>query len=260
MIKLSPNTRFSPYIAKGNMSARAKTTDDINKKVFHRMLQLYENKTSCGIGVIKNSYNMVLPERKNVRILQLPLRDYGEYGAGTRVEDNRGCITGYSIELPTNKKKKFNILELSSFMHESTHVLDYLLNPKYIANYKLMCEKHIYDKKYFSLYEKYFDNPEFMAQNDRNKMLELAELETRRGLKKISSDEKIIFLKFIKYSMEMEQHAYSQDVMYAKILQKLGKPIDKESLEDYTKYMAFSEKIDIVNKLIKEEIYKARKI
>ena len=166
------------------------------------------------------------------------------------------------FELFDNYKlsKRITSAAFSSFMHESTHVLDYLLNPKYIANYKLMCEKHIYDKKYFSLYEKYFDNPEFMAQNDRNKMLELAELETRRGLKKISPDEKIIFLKFIKYSMEMEQHAYSQDVMYAKILQKLGKPIDKESLEDYTKYMAFSEKIDIVNKLIKEEIYKARKI
>ena len=56
--------------------------------------------------------------------------------------------------MPVNSKKKLNILELPSFMHESTHVLDYLFNPKYIANYRKMCEKNIYEKDYFKIYEK----------------------------------------------------------------------------------------------------------
>lgn len=260
MIKLSPNTRFSSYIAQGSISARYKTTEKLNKKVFQKMLKLYEQKDSCSIAVIKNRYNDILPENKNVKITQLPLRDYNDCGAGTDVEESNGCITGYSIELPTDKKKKFKITDLSSFMHESTHILDYLLNPKYIANYRQMCVKKIYDKNYFSLYEKYFENPEIMLNGDKNQLLKTAEIETRRKLKKIPLEEKLIFLNFIKYSLEMEYHAYSQDIMYAKILQKLGKPVEKESLFDYNQYMAYPEKIKIVNNLIKEEIEKNRAV
>lgn len=259
MIKLSPNTRFSNNIARGSISSRIKLAEELNTKVFRRLLQLYDKKNACGIGVIKSSYNSILPERKNIQVLPLSTKDYDEYGGGMRVEEGaKNYLSGYSIEIPTNKKKKLNILELSSFMHESTHILDFLLNPKYIANYRRMCEKNIYDKKYFGLYEKYFYNTEDMMKNGRKKMLTFAEEETREGLKKVPQDEKIIFLNYIKYSMEMEYHAYKQDVMFARILQKLGKPIDKESLEDYNKYMAFPEKIEIVNKLLREEIEKLR--
>lgn len=259
MIKLSSNTRFSHYISRGSILSRKKLSEEINQKVFQRMLQLYDNKNACGIGVIKNSYNAILPERKDIQILPLPPKDYDEYGGGVRVEEGRkNILSGYSIEVPTNKKKKLNILELSQFMHESTHILDYLLNPKYIANYRQMCERNVYDKEYFSLYDKYFYNTEDMKKNRKKDMLELVESETRKGLKKVLSDEKLVFLNFIKYSLEMENHAYKQDLLYARILQKLGKPIDEESLNDYNKYMAFPEKIDIVNKLIKEEIEKIR--
>lgn len=259
MIKLSPNTRFSSFVANGSMSVRYNAAEKLNKQVFQRMLQLYENKNLCGIGVIKNSYNAILPERKNIQILPLPLKDYDEFGAGIKVEDERDYITGYSIEIPINKKKKMNILELSSFMHESTHILDYLLNPKYIANYRQMCEKNIYEKKYFSLYEKYYDNADNMIKNNKKQMLYLAEEETKKALKKVPIEEKLIFLNFIKYSMEMEYHAYSQDIKYARLLKKLGKPIDDESLDDYNKYMAYPEKIELVSRLIREEIEKIRK-
>lgn len=258
MIKLSPNTRFSYYITKGTMSSRIKRTEGLNNKVFQRLLQLYDRKNACGIGVIKNSYNAILPEKKNIQIHALSLKDCDLYGGGTRVEGSEKYLTGYSIEIPTNKKKKLNILELSSFMHESTHVLDYLFNPKYVANYKQMCEKNIYDKKYFSIYEKYFYNSDEMAKNDKKEMLILAENETKKALKKIPYNEKLIFLNFIKYSMEMEYHAYNQDVKYARILKSLEKPVDEESLEDYNKYMAFPEKIKIINKLLKEELESKR--
>lgn len=260
MIKLSPNTRFSSYIAQGSISARYKTTEKLNKKVFRRMLKLYEKNDLCSIAVIKNSYNDILPEHKNIKITQLPLKDYNDCGASTDVEEIKGCITGYSIELPTDKMKKFKITDLSYFMHESTHILDYLLNPKYIANYRQMCIKKIYDKKYFSLYEKYFENPTIMLKSDKNQLLKTAEIETRRKLKKIPSEEKLVFLNFIKYSLEMEHHAYSQDIIYAKLLQKLGKSIERKNLIDYNQNMAYPEKIEIINKLIKEEIKKNRAV
>ena len=259
MIKLSPNTRFSHNIARGSIKHRTKLTEELNTKVFQRMLQLYGSKDSYGIDAIKNNYNSLLPERKKIQINALPKKDSTDYSGSVVVDENRdNVLSGYSIEIPASKKKKLSILDLSNFMHESTHILDYLLNPKYIANYRLMCEKNIYEKKYFDVYEKYFYNTEDMQKNSKEKMLKLAEEKTRETLRRVSYSEKIIFLNYIKYSLEMEHHAFKQDVFYAKILKKLGKPIDKESLEDHNTFMAFPEKIKIVNKLIREELDKIR--
>ena len=99
-----------------------------------------------------------------------------------------------------------------------------------------------------------------MINGNKSQLLKSAEIETRRKLKKIRSEEKLIFLNFIKYSLEMECHAYSQDAIYAKLLKNLGKPIEKECLFDYNQYMAYPEKIEIVNNLIKEEIEKNRAV
>ena len=255
MIKLSSNIRFSPNISRGSVLFRKKLTEELNTKVFQSMLKLYEKKNDCGIEVVKSRYNSVLPERKNVQIVPLPLGDCDSYGGGVCIEESReDFLSGYSIEVPTNKKKKLNVSLLSAFMHESTHILDYLLNPKYVANYRQMCEKKIYDKEYFKIYERYFYNTDDMMHNDKEKMLMLAEEETRKALRRVQFDKKIVFLNYMKYSMEMEYHAYNQDILYAKLLQKLGKPIDSECLGDYNKYLAFPEKIEIINKLIREAI------
>lgn len=260
MIKLSPNTKFSNNIAKGTIKQRKKLTEELNTKVFHRMLQLYGNKDSYGIDAIKNNYNSLLPERKKIKITALPQKDCIDYSGSVIVDENgENVLSGYLIEIPANKKKKLNITDLSNFMHESTHILDYLLNPKYIANYRHMCEKNIYEKRYFDIYKKYFFNTVDMQNNDKGTMLKLAEEKTREGLRRVSHSEKIIFLNYVKYSLEMENHAYKQDVFYARLLQKLGKPVDSDNLVDHNTYMAFPEKIEIVNKLIKEEIERVRK-
>ena len=259
MIKLSPNTKFSNNIARGTIKQRKKLAEELNTKVFQRMLQLYGNKDSYGIDAIKNNYNSLLPERKNIRITALPQKDCIDYSGSVIVDENgENVLSGYLMEIPANKKKKLSITDLSNFMHESTHILDYLLNPKYIANYRHMCEKNIYEKRYFDIYNKYFFNTEDMQNNDKNTMLKLAEEKTREGLRRVSHSEKIIFLNYMKYSLEMENHAYNQDVFYAKLLQKLGKKVDEECLEDHNTYMAFPEKIKIINKLIKEELDKLR--
>jgi len=261
MIKILPNTKFSYSLTKGSISSKTVLCEELNDKVFRRMLQLFEKKNSCGIGVIKNSYNGILPEKKYVEIAPLPIRDYDNSGGGVTIQDDKNTLKGYLIELPANKKKKLNILELSSFMHESTHVLDYLINPKYVANLRKMYEKNIFEKDYFEVYEKYFYSADCLQTGTKREILQKAEEETRKALKTIPDDEKIIFLNYMKYNMEMEYHAYNQDIKYARILQKLGKPIDNESLEDINKTMYFPEKIKLINQLLHEEIsYQKTKI
>ena len=253
-----PNTKFSYNLSRGAIPEKLKYCDEYNQRIFKRILQLYDSKTSCGIGVIKNSYNKFLPENKNIEISPLQARDYDEYGGGTRVEEISNCLIGYSIEMPVNTKRKLNILELPAFMHESTHVLDYLFNPKYIMNYRKMCEKNIFENDYFKIYEKWFYNTEEMLINNKKDMLRKAEEETRTALQEVPHEEKMIFLNYIKYSMQMEKHAYEQGVKFAESLLKLKKPVDKESLDDYGKRLCFKEKIDIINRLIKEELESKR--
>ena len=259
MIKISPNMRFSQNISRGSVSAKIKKADDLNCKVFQRMLQLYNKKNAYGLIAVQNNYNLVLPERKNVEMLPIKVKETDDLSAFTSIQEKReNFLSGYSIELPVAKKKKLNILDLSCLMHESTHVLDYLLNPKYIANYKKMCERNIYNKNYFDLYEKYFYNPDDMRKNDTKQMLAIAEEETRKGLRRVPQKDKLIFLNYIKYSMEMEFHAYNQDFKYAKILYKLGKPVNQADLQNFNDFMAFPEKIKLINKLIREELEKVK--
>ncbi len=258
MIKLSPNTMFSYSVSKGTAEARAKLAERINDKVFKNVLDLYGKKGSCGLGSIKQRYNLALPERKNVNIVPLPVKDYEDFGGGMQIEDMGDRILGYSIQIPVSKKRKMNILDLPEFMHESTHVLDYLLNPRYISNTKRMYDLNIFDKEYFSIYEKLFDNPDAMFSNSAKKMLFLADEKTREAIKDLPFKEKITFLKYIKYNMQMEDHAYNQDLKFAKLMKKLGRPTDSESLQDYASVMHFRKKIGIVNNIIQEELAKAR--
>ena len=260
MIKLSPNMRFSQNISRGSVSARIKKADELNGKIFQKMLLLYDKKNSYGLNAVQNNYNSALPERKYIEMFPIKVKEIDNLSASTTIQERREqFLSGYSIELPAEKNKKLNILDLSQLMHESTHVLDYLLNPKYIANYKKMCERNIYNKKYFDLYEKYFYNPDDMKKNETKLMLLVAEDETRKGLRRVPKQDKLIFLNYIKYSMEMEYHAYNQDVKYAKILQKIGKPINQTDLQNFNNFMAFPEKIKLINKLIKEELENNRK-
>ena len=257
MITLSANTRFSYRIAKGTSSARVQFSEDLNRRVFQRIMQLYENKNNCGIGTIKNSYNALLPEQKQIMIKPLSVKEYDELGGGFSVEDEKDCLTGYSIEIPTNKKKKLNVLDISSFMHESTHVLDFLFNPKYIANIKKMYEMNIYEKEYYKIFQEYFYTTDLPRKSKKVTILE-AESELRKALEKVPFDEKIVFLKYINNSLNMEYHAYNQDLKYAQILKKFGKNIEKESLADYGKLMFFPEKINMIKQIIREELLKQR--
>jgi len=52
------------------MNQRYKRTEELNQQIFDRILQLYDNKTTCSIGTIKNSYNKLLPEKKIYRYHQ----------------------------------------------------------------------------------------------------------------------------------------------------------------------------------------------
>ena len=259
MIKVTPNMNFSSSIARGTIKTRELLTEELNEKVFHNVLQVYDKKNTCGIGAIKTRFNRVLPENKNVNIKPLPLKDYDICGGTTVIEDNNIELTGYSIEIPVNKRKKFCIIDLPEFMHESTHIIDWLLNPKYVANYRKMCDKDIFSKDCYDIYHKIYDEPDFMAKPSKH-LFGIIKDKTKKAVNDLPFDEKITFLKFLKFRMELENHAYKEEVRFAKLMKKLGKKVDSVSMVDYSNYMKIPQKINIIKEIISEEITKERQL
>ena len=90
MIKILPNTKFSYNFSRGTRAQRYKRSEEFNQKIFKRILQLYDNKTSCGVGVIKNSYNKFLPEQKNIEISPMQMRDYDQTAAVPELRKSMG--------------------------------------------------------------------------------------------------------------------------------------------------------------------------
>ena len=94
---------------------------------------------------------------------------------------------------------------------------------------------------------------------DKFQILKNAEKKLRKGVEGLDSKTKIVLLKYMRNSMIMEQHAYKQDVLYARILKKLGRRVDSEDLKDYNKIIMFTEKIKIVEKILIQTINSEQK-
>ena len=251
-------TKFSSAYTKGSLAQRFVLTEKINQKIFGNTVKLYSGKkNNYPAEIIEDCYNFCTPEDKNIMIKPLVVSENDDFAGGTKIMEKMGMYVGYLMELPVTKNDKINIRTLPSLMHESTHVLDYLLNPKFLKNDLDFFNNSKYCEDCFKFYEEHFYK--LNENNDGQKeMLKTAEKETIKFLKTLPDDLKITFLKFMRYSMQMEEHAYRQDVHYARILKKLGKHVDNEELKDYNKILLFPEKINIVEKLLSKTIKNER--
>lgn len=250
-------TKFSSAYTKGSLAQRFALTDKINQKIFGNTVKLYpDKKRNYPAEVIEECYNFCTPEDKNVLIKPLKISKDDDYAGGTNIMRKMDMYVGYFMELPVTKNEKINIRTLPTLMHESTHVLDFLLNPKFLKNDLDFFNKPL-SEKCFDFYEKIFyklsDKPLLPAQ-----ILETAQKEIEEFLETLPVDMKIKFLNFMRYSMRMEEHAYRQDIHYAKILKKLGKPVDSEELTDYNKVLLFPQKIKIVENLLAKTLKEER--
>lgn len=230
--------------------------EKINQKIFGNTVKLYpDKKRNYPVEIIEECYNFCTPEKKVVMIEPIKISDSDDFAGGIKIMEKMKMYVGYIMELPVTKGNKINIKTLPTLMHESTHVLDFLLNPKFLKN-DLDFFNSPLSEKCFKFYEKYF----YKLNNNQKpqQILKTAQDETYKFLKEIPIDKRIIFLNFMRYSMQMEEHAYKQDIHYSKILKKLGKPVDSEELVDYNKIFLFPEKIKIVEKLLAQTIKEER--
>ena len=230
--------------------------DKINNKIFGNIVKLYPNKKNTySAEVIEECYNFCLPEQKTVVLQPMTIYNSEDYCGGVDFLSKMNMYVGFAIELPVTKSDKLHVKTIPTLMHESTHVLDFFLNPKFLRNDVKFNELNK-NEECWEIYQKYFYNS---SGKTLDEILKNAKSSTKEALKKLNPQDRLIFLNFIRYSLQMEERAYKQDSVYAKVLKKIGKPFDKEDLPDYSKIMHTKEKIELADKMLAEEIKKQRK-
>ena len=256
--------KLSNQYAKGSIASRIKTSEKLNKDVFQQIIPLFEKRGSCFLSDLKARYESSMPENKLVQVLPIKQSVYFEQSGYVMLNDDVVAADCYILGIESRKKgKKNNIMikSLPDFVHESTHIFDYLLNPKYLMNLAKMEKLGIYDKQYYKIYDELFYNPnhigDFGLKNQAN-ILEQAEIETRKALENIPYEEKIIFLNYMKYNMQTEYNAYDQEYKLVEYLRKTRNFASLKKCKNCNDYYHFPEKIEIINKLIKETIQKER--
>ena len=263
MIKEIPaKLKLSSIYRTGSSKAREKFADSINDNIYTNLLKMYEKQDSVTIKELRIKYNKLVPEQKKININPVKQRFLqGCNGALDFIFNKKNCLSGYHIDL-VSKDKKLPIECLPVFMHESVHYLDYLLNPKFIRaeeNFK-KSKKH---KAVDYLYENFYYSPNYNPDKEmflkkifyKIFLLKRIKKATEKTLEELSNKEKIIFLNYIRYSLLLEEHAWTQTAKYA---DKLHAMYQKEYINDEAETYLFKDKIKLVEKMMAKIIRKER--
>lgn len=255
MLRVCPDVKFSYNLVKGSVENRRKFVSDLNEKFFDSIQPMLEDKKPF-LADLKKTYFLILPEKKKIQIIPLDKKGSETLdGASDYIYGANDFITGMTLEIPV-KRSKVSEDCLVTLMHENTHVLDTLANPKHTALTQKLYREGMYDFKR----DNWFDNVLYRTETDKNKddvLKDVAE-ETEKFLKGKAVVEKIAHLQDARYQLEQEMNAYSEQLKYAKKLQEKGRSVSEYDLEDNNKLYLFPEKIRLLKEMIFDLISKER--
>ena len=275
MIKITPvsnKIKFSYETAKGSPLARIHKTEDIINKAYDEIFKsdVFETIPVTDLnGVIKR----VLPEKKRIDIVYLLDKNFLGGEDFLSSYDALNCkekFIGYRIDLPLTNNA-LSIYDLATFMHEFTHTLDSLFNPKYSSR-MIKCEDmvaNIYShslkiKPFAKRYDDYYKNKlyskeKFSSPEQISGIIAQRRNDILKLLKGRKPEEKIIILQNYRYYLETENNAYRNERMIFGRLIEDKRKYNKDLLEtsDGSQYL-FKEKIQMLKELCFEEIQNFR--
>lgn len=257
MIKLNPNVRFSYKLTRGTNESRRQLVSKLNEKFFDSFYVMMQN-GKVRLNDLKKVYAEILPENKKVDIKKLKNNTFA-YGASDFVYDDNDNIIGLTLELPLERGVLTSKI-LPTLMHETTHVLSTLANPKQTA----LTQKLHLAGKFSGFYNKWFSDFLY-CKEDINDNYTLKDMRERvlKGTKKLFSGmsikDKIAYLQDARYQLEEEKDAFREQLKFAKKIVDLGGDVEKEDLLDEDKTFRISEKIDILKELLSDVLEKRHK-
>lgn len=256
MQKLNPNVRLPYKYIKGSVKQRQKLISDLNEVFFDSFQNLVQQK-KCRLNDIKDLYIKNLPEPKKINIVKLK-NNNTSFGASDYIYKNED-IVGITLELFL-EKNRISPCVCPVFMHENTHVLYSLVNPKTVILTQKMNKEFSYDTRYDKLFDENLYAVEKLTPSYTKKdMLENFKEAVLKFLKHKTCYEKINFLQDTRYLLEEEAFAYSEEVKYARKLKDMGYDISIDNLCNFNYIYYFKEKAEVLKELAFEIITKKRK-
>lgn len=267
---VNSTVKFSYNISKGSIKNRQKLISKYNKQIFSRLEQnLKDNYIS--VADAQKAIDEVLPEKKVIQIRPISSKNKKEdVGNSDFLYGKNWNIVGQTIGIPI-KNNKISIKNLSIFMHELTHVINTLLNPKTTARVNGMYLRRTYTENLSNIIDKKLYNYENIEEtipfisNKRYKKAKKEILQTRENellkfLKGYSVKDKIDYIQKMRNTLIEERTAYTEEEKYAWILTKKHKiHLPKFNEIGNLKGYFFDEKIKILKKIGFEIIDKERK-
>lgn len=156
---VNSTVKFSYNISKGSIKNRQKLISKYNKQIFRRLEQnLKDNYIS--VADAQKAIDEVLPEKKVIQIRPISSKNKKEdVGNSDFLYGKNWNIVGQTIDIPI-KNNKISIKNLSIFMHELTHVINTLLNPKTTARVNGMYLRRTYTENLSNIIDKKLYNYE----------------------------------------------------------------------------------------------------
>jgi len=249
-MSVAKSARLPLEIIQGSVKDRYKNIQAANEKIFE---QIMENPDDLSLKRLQSiAQDVFSPSNNKINVKIEELTDRREYirGSSDTIEEN-GAIIGYNIQV-RSKNGQLRKDHLPVFMHEVTHVLHHLFEPKILAR-ELSIDK--LPKKTQEQVEKYY----YRVLHKIHLINFFNPLKARLGFKiitrNLNDQTKLNILKSHRYRLQMEYLANWETEKYEGRLVQRG--ISYESGEDMDKYM-FIEKLEFLDKEIKKLLEKMR--
>jgi len=252
-----PKIKFSKIYTNGSCADRTRMAVDLNKQIYSDIYPLYQNSDFANIRNIERILKKNMPESIFFRLKKLTPDEGEKYAGGLITYFFNNKVVKYKISLPA-KNNKLHISNIPTLMHESMHLFDVLLNPKYIKTAEKVKEKKLFDISQ-DIYEKcYYNNEGYLPLYKNKRLLKKTKKETNHSLKSLKAEDKILVLNYIRECLQGEIKAFCETQKYVKLLSSNKRKCKKIELDNYQKSYMFEEKLDIVNSILYKTIKKER--
>ena len=251
-MKIAKTASFPLEVIRGTVKERHEKMHKITEAVFNKIV---ENPKDLSIARIQQITQDTLSKiAGDGRRINITIKDHAIKGACEGLEryiENNGIIEGFEILVPTqNGAIKPNYF--SVFIHELTHAIHQLMNPKTLAikdsaNITLKEQQRV---------EKFYNNTLFIGERFDWFNPISAKIKQMIALRGINDRDKIKLLQECKDCLNSEFYAYWEQERFNCRAYKFG--IKEPFTTDYDCVM-FDEKIEYLEKEIARLIKKVRK-
>lgn len=257
MRNLLPKVSLPYNTIRGSFTQRQNSAIKLVDKLYRDLLPKFNKRGYITFEDLEKSVNDVLEKKINVSIKKCTDTEL-DGGSDIIYSPISGNITGTTLEV-FSKNNKINKKDIITILHEFQHITDQLFHPKYLVRNQYMSKNSMFISKYLDLYDNYIYAIEYPScKKEKKEIIKNLRHKILKFLRRMSVEDKIDYLQDTRYTLQMEQQAYSTQYKYAKRLHKKHYPIEQKDLIKENSLYMMKEKINLLKEIAFDIIKKER--